>query len=1218
MNTNTTPESDFIWQEWDDSSLNKENWHGSTPGSKQKKETPVSSKKGRSEKNVGSFIDPSGHGEMPPELEVACWKRPQDINPSLNFSVTPQSPNIEEYISNNTHLFRSDLLQRILLAYIYLDNAAQKCPFPTEYTNSRFVPTFDKFWKPWYHVYSLCKAGKGSTHKPIWNPYGKYVIRFYLLGRWRRMIIDDFLPLDSEGRNLLPLTKRREDLWLPLLTKALLRVVLSSKSVIIKVVPLLTGWVEMPVICANIDRNLLWKSFERLLRNENEISDVGENDIEMCITEPPYCLHQDLKTPNHYPFSPLIVAHFSTFNREGSINYASIIDFKDDDDELLIEEKIVLERWKEYRWKKWAIENRILKDSVNNPGRKVLIFTPNNVRKVQFLIPGDRVSHETDKDEPALNLLMWVTMDTLVSSIRKMTFYYKPSDFKYCKVIDNLQEFLTKELNPKESAEPAHKKKSKEASKKLEKEVKNTLFQPVIDNSMNSFYLVCDTLYCKVFFISFDGFNKNIDISEGYSIIGEKFTWERQRIGKVIFSIHLHSPQTITRLLGSGLQILRIWCNLPKHYALRIFSYSEFTLCSREKVYQIMALPSIAVKYFAGTSSDLFAALIDKASDEVAHGEAYKKFIDSLEPKYLNKQVTNPNDRSLIRLKIIQTFEELAVDLLLEKKPNPDEFIRCLFEFQKLFLNPGFGIKYLMTKNEELYEKYLKEKELRKQLETSQLNHDVLDKRTKENKPKTPRNKDPRNKDSHLRKGPDLVFDDPVNMMAIYRKFFEKNTYISTLYPYADCKEYEMSYVDHSGTYTVDDPQSAILILRYIINVDHVEKTPYVFQMFANFPVGIALANNDTNDVTASVLSESANFQICHDEKGYTLLVFTTEGKFPEHIPWKLRIIGSKDYPLPYSFSPIHGRTDLPPLSPVRCIFEGLYIPDKETNIFCKCMLKVKGTCALSLALLSSSILAELTLKIRGHGGRIIIENTNIQRVYLPIVILNSSEGIESVDGDGWTFLIEAQVEKNSWLLSEENKTALKNFKDSEISRRLKKPAKKSSFLDFPGINEMPTWLLRACFDQEAGEPQLLPDTQTADELRRQKENWVDVGDEARMLEALECQQKFLEDYPEDYANAWKHHQQAPLQNDVKDKVVEGGNNEAAKVVIKPVLTESLLDEYSKVEDDTNACKSEEALLSTEDIIERTYRAIDLSILRGQEYIKMQGLNEIFHAVDAS
>ncbi|RZF44044.1 hypothetical protein LSTR_LSTR017260, partial [Laodelphax striatellus] len=105
--------------------------------------------------------------------------------------------------------------------------------------------------------------------------------------------------------------------------------------------------------------------------------------------------------------------------------------------------------------------------------------------------------------------------------------------------------------------------------------------------------------------------------------------------------------------------------------------------------------------------------------------------------------------------------------------------------------------------------------------------------------------------------------------------------------------------------------------------------------MFANFPVGIALANNDTNDVTASVLSESANFQICHNEKGYTLLVFTTEGKCPEHIPWKLRIIGSKDYPLPYSFSPIHGRTDLPPLSPVRCIFEGLYIPDKETNIFC-------------------------------------------------------------------------------------------------------------------------------------------------------------------------------------------------------------------------------------------------------------------------------------------
>ncbi|XP_039277346.1 uncharacterized protein LOC111047439 isoform X2 [Nilaparvata lugens] len=1163
--TKPSSESELIWPEWDDSSLNKESWHGATP---------VSSKsKARSEKDVGSFVDPSGHGLIPSDFEVACWKRPQDIEPNLTYTVAPQTSNIEEFISSNIHLLRSDLLQRIMLSYMNLDNAAQRSPFPTEYTNSKFFPSFDKFWKPWYHIYSLCKAGKGHAHKPIYNPYGKYIIRVFLVGRWRRIDVDDFLPVDSEGRVLLPLTKRREDLWLPLLTKALLKIVLSSKSVTINVISCLTGWVEMPVNCANIDRNLLWKSLERHLKHDSEVSNVGENEIEMCITEPPYCLHQQLKMPNHYPYSPLIVTHFSTlpsFNREDCINYGAIIDFKDDDEGLLDEDKIVLENWKIYRWREWAIKNGILKDSVNNPGRKVLIFTPNNVRKVQFLIPGNRVSIETDTDEPALNLLLWVKMDTLVCSLRKLSFFYKPSEFKHSKLIDNFQEFLTSALNPKESIQPTPKKTAKKI------EVKNTLSQPVIDTSMNSFYLVCDTLYCKIFFISFEGFSKTKDISEGYSIIGEKFTWERQTIGKALFSIHLHSPQTVTKLLGSGLQILRIWCNLPKNYALRIFSYSEFTLCSREKVYQIMALPSIAVKYFAHTSSNLFAALINKSSNSNAHGEAYKKFIDSLEPKYFSRQVKSSKDRSLIRLNIIQTFEELAIDMLLEKKTNPDEFIRCLLEFQKLFLNPGFGEKYLMMKNQELFEQFLKEEERRKQMNKSKISQHSLEPSAKENQ----------------------------------LRFFEKNTYISTFYPYTDCKEYEMSYVDYSGSYTLAEPETVILILRYIINVDHVDKKPYVFQMFTNCPIGLAMVNNDTNEGNSSILSESANFQVSHNEHGYTLLVFTSEGKCPEHISWKLRIIGSRDYPLPYSFSPIHGRTDLPPLTPLRRGFEGLYIPDKESNIFCKCMLKVKNSCALSLALISSSLLAELTLKIRGHGQKIITEHTNIHRVYLPFIFLDASEGIESVDGDGWSFLIEAQVEKNSWLLSEENKTALKDFRDSEASRRLKKPAKKSSYLDFHGIDQMPTWHLRACFDQEAGDPQLLPDTQIADELRRQKENWVSAGDEAQLLEALQCQQKFLEDYPEDYANAWKSHH-VSQQNGANYRIVQTGDNEE-KEVSRALLTRSVLDEYSKVEKESpTATQKDEAPLSTDEIIERTNRAIDLSILRGQEYVRMRGFKEM-------
>jgi calpain-7 len=62
------------------------------------------------------------------------------------------------------------------------------------------------------------------TKQPVYNPFGKYVVKLWANGVPRKVVIDDFLPVsDATGQLLSSYTTRKNELWVSLIEKAYLK-----------------------------------------------------------------------------------------------------------------------------------------------------------------------------------------------------------------------------------------------------------------------------------------------------------------------------------------------------------------------------------------------------------------------------------------------------------------------------------------------------------------------------------------------------------------------------------------------------------------------------------------------------------------------------------------------------------------------------------------------------------------------------------------------------------------------------------------------------------------------------------------------------------------------------------------------------------------------------------------------------------------------------------
>ncbi|KAI5687502.1 Calpain family cysteine protease [Leishmania braziliensis] len=79
----------------------------------------------------------------------------------------------------------------------------------------RYIPAG---WYLWELVYP---HAPGTCH-PVYNPFGKYAVKLFVDGAYRKVLVDDCLPVDVLGRPLLSITSRKE-LWPCLIAKAVVK-----------------------------------------------------------------------------------------------------------------------------------------------------------------------------------------------------------------------------------------------------------------------------------------------------------------------------------------------------------------------------------------------------------------------------------------------------------------------------------------------------------------------------------------------------------------------------------------------------------------------------------------------------------------------------------------------------------------------------------------------------------------------------------------------------------------------------------------------------------------------------------------------------------------------------------------------------------------------------------------------------------------------------------
>lgn len=135
---------------------------------------------------------------------------------------------------------------------------------------------------------------------PAYNPYGKYAVKLFIAGAFRRVVIDDKLPCDASGHSLLTVTEHKE-IWPALIAKAMMKalggrfesIVLTNPASVVQM--LLAGWTPQTLNPKTVPMDVL----SATVAFTNGKADPTKEQLMLCATCGDSALRHN--TPPHPP-----------------------------------------------------------------------------------------------------------------------------------------------------------------------------------------------------------------------------------------------------------------------------------------------------------------------------------------------------------------------------------------------------------------------------------------------------------------------------------------------------------------------------------------------------------------------------------------------------------------------------------------------------------------------------------------------------------------------------------------------------------------------------------------------------------------------------------------------------------------------------------------------------------------------------------------------------